>query len=351
MRPSPWRAGSGRLLDRVAAFPVPVIAALNGHALGGGAEVAVAADIRIAADDVKIGFNQVTLGIMPAWGGAERLAQLVGRSRALLAIATGDLYDAPTAQRFGLVDVVVPRVTFDDEWRALARRLAASAPGTTRAVKARRRRGGTVLPPRARSRCHRRVRAAVDGRRALGRGRSAWTRSGERDDARREVRFSRSRAGTLVRVKPDSDLATVDDDTAATQPAWRQRAVSRSLNAARSRAEQRVQRYLDAAFELIDEKGTTDFTIQEVIDRSKQSLRGFYQYFDGKDELLLALFEETVRESVDDLRNVIDAESEPLARLRAFTIRLHEWCDPTELPASAVHTTAVRSRSSRSSSL
>jgi enoyl-CoA hydratase len=125
-----------RLLDRVAAFPVPVIAALNGHALGGGAEVAVAADIRIAADDVKIGFNQVALGIMPAWGGAERLAQLVGRSRALLAIATGDVYDAPTAQRYGLVDVVVPRAMFDDEWRGLARRLAASAPGTTRAVKA-----------------------------------------------------------------------------------------------------------------------------------------------------------------------------------------------------------------------
>ena len=94
------------LLDRVAAFPLPVIAALNGHALGGGAEVAVAADIRIAADDIRIGFNQVTLGIMPAWGGAERLAQVVGRSRALLAIATGELYDA------------------------------ASAPGTTRAVKA-----------------------------------------------------------------------------------------------------------------------------------------------------------------------------------------------------------------------
>ena len=127
-------------------------------------------------------------------------------------------------------------------------------------------------------------------------------------------------------------MATVDDDTAAAQPAWRQRAVSRSLNAARSRAEQRVQRYLDAAFALIDEKGTTDFTIQEVIDRSKQSLRGFYQYFDGKDELLLALFEETVRESVDDLQSVSEAESEPLERLRAFTIRLHEWCDPTEAP-------------------
>lgn len=124
-----------RVLDRVAALPIPVIAALNGHALGGGAEVAIAADIRIAADDIKIGFNQVALGIMPAWGGAERLAQVVGRSRALLAIATGELYDAGTAQRLGLVDVVAPRATFDDEWRALAHRMAGSAPGTTRAVK------------------------------------------------------------------------------------------------------------------------------------------------------------------------------------------------------------------------
>jgi enoyl-CoA hydratase/carnithine racemase len=124
-----------QVLDRLAAFPVPVVAALNGHALGGGAEVAIAADIRIAADDVKIGFNQVTLGIMPAWGGAERLAQTIGRSRALLAIATGELYDAPTAQRLGLVDIVVPRASFDQEWRALSRRMAASAPGTTRAVK------------------------------------------------------------------------------------------------------------------------------------------------------------------------------------------------------------------------
>jgi enoyl-CoA hydratase len=124
-----------RLLDRVATFPVPVVAALNGHALGGGAEVAIAADIRIAADDVKVGFNQVSLGIMPAWGGAERLAQVIGRGRAILAIATGRLYDAPTAQQLGLVDAVVPRTSFDDEWRNLAREMAGSAPGTTRAVK------------------------------------------------------------------------------------------------------------------------------------------------------------------------------------------------------------------------
>lgn len=120
----------------------------------------------------------------------------------------------------------------------------------------------------------------------------------------------------------------VDPPREADVPAWRQRAVSRSLSAARSRAEQRVQRFLDAAFELIDQKGTTEFTIQEVVDRSRQSLRGFYQYFDGKDELILALFEETLRESLEDLREVVESESEPLARLRTFTMRLHEWCEP-----------------------
>jgi enoyl-CoA hydratase len=125
-----------RMLDRVAAFPVPVIAALNGHALGGGAEVAIAADIRLAADDIRIGFNQVTLAIMPAWGGAERLATIVGRGRALLAVATGEIYEAAAAREWGLVDLVVPRATFEADWRALAQRLAAPTPGTTRAVKA-----------------------------------------------------------------------------------------------------------------------------------------------------------------------------------------------------------------------
>jgi AcrR family transcriptional regulator len=124
----------------------------------------------------------------------------------------------------------------------------------------------------------------------------------------------------------------VDAAADASEPAWRERAVSRSLNAARSRAEQRTQRFLDAGFALIDERGTTEFTIQEVVDRSKQSLRGFYEYFDGKDELVLALFEETVREAHDDIRKALVDESDPLARLRTFTIRLHEWCDPVEKP-------------------
>jgi AcrR family transcriptional regulator len=127
-----------------------------------------------------------------------------------------------------------------------------------------------------------------------------------------------------------ADAHSVDDETDG--PDWRERAVARSLDAARSRAEERVQRFLDAAFELIDEKGSTEFTIQEVVERSKQSLRGFYEYFDGKDDIVLALFEETVREAIAEIRAAVDAESEPLARLRAFAITLHEWCDPTESP-------------------
>jgi AcrR family transcriptional regulator len=140
------------------------------------------------------------------------------------------------------------------------------------------------------------------------------------------------RDGTVEGADVDSDRVEAGTAPELNEPGWRQRAVSRSLHAARSRAEQRVQRFLDAAFDLIDEKGTTDFTIQEVIDRSKQSLRGFYQYFDGKDELLLALFEDSVLESAADLHAVVEAETDQLARLRAFAIRLHEWCEPADTP-------------------
>ena len=122
------------ICDRIAAFDAPVIAAVNGHALGGGAEVAVAADIRIAADDIKIGFNQVSLAIMPAWGGAERLGKLVGHSQALLLAGTGTMLDAPAAERIGLINRVVPRESFDAEWRALARSLANPSAGEIKRV-------------------------------------------------------------------------------------------------------------------------------------------------------------------------------------------------------------------------
>jgi enoyl-CoA hydratase/carnithine racemase len=111
------------ICDQLAAFPAPVIAALNGHAFGGGAEVAVAADIRVAADDIRIGFNQVDLEIMPAWGGAERLAALVGKGRALLLAGSGRTLNAVDAERIGLVDLVLPRSSFDEGWRSVARSL------------------------------------------------------------------------------------------------------------------------------------------------------------------------------------------------------------------------------------
>jgi len=127
-----WRMRS--ICDRIAGFPTPTIAALNGHALGGGAEVAVAADIRLAADDIKIGFNQVALEIMPAWGGAERLVELVGFSKALLLAGTGMILTAEDAQRSGLVDHVVPRASFDEKWRTIAQSLARRPAGEIKRV-------------------------------------------------------------------------------------------------------------------------------------------------------------------------------------------------------------------------
>ncbi|WP_216908821.1 enoyl-CoA hydratase/isomerase family protein [Nocardia noduli] len=127
-----WRMRG--ICDRLAAFPGPVIAALNGHALGGGAEVSVAADIRIAAHDIKIGFNQVSLAIMPAWGGAERLARLVGPGRAIMLAGSGEILDAASAERLGLIDRVLPRQEFDKGWRALAKSLATVPAGEVKRV-------------------------------------------------------------------------------------------------------------------------------------------------------------------------------------------------------------------------
>jgi AcrR family transcriptional regulator len=112
-----------------------------------------------------------------------------------------------------------------------------------------------------------------------------------------------------------------------------------------------VQRLLDAAFELIDERGSSDFTVQEIVDRSQQSQRSFYEYFDGKDELVLALFEETVNEAMRDVRASVDAETDPLARLRAFAVTLFRWCDPGEASARGDGTHRRRALSAFSTSL
>ena len=110
-------------------------------------------------------------------------------------------------------------------------------------------------------------------------------------------------------------------------PSRRELAVARSLDSARTRAENRVQQFLDAAVELMDEDPNRDFTVQEVVDRSGQSLRSFYQYFDGKYELLLALFEESVRATVVSLRDTLPT-GDAGERLHAFVIQYHAMCRP-----------------------
>src|ERR1700744_1473375 len=99
------------------------------------------------------------------------------------------------------------------------------------------------------------------------------------------------------------------------EPTWRQRAVDRSTRAPKLRAEQRVQRFLDAAQAVITDKGSTDFTVQEVVERSSQSLRSFYQHFDGKHELLLALFEDALRRTTVQIAAAAGAKIDPVDAL------------------------------------
>jgi enoyl-CoA hydratase len=112
-------------LDRIPGLPMPVVAIVNGHAIGGGAEVAVACDYRLAADDVRIGFTQATLGLMPAWGGIERLVQAIGRGRALHLLTTGRTIDAAEAWRIGLFEETAPRAELEQRVATLAEELSA----------------------------------------------------------------------------------------------------------------------------------------------------------------------------------------------------------------------------------
>jgi AcrR family transcriptional regulator len=112
------------------------------------------------------------------------------------------------------------------------------------------------------------------------------------------------------------------------EPTWKQRAVERSTRAAKLRAEQRVQRFLDAAQVIITEKGTTDFTVQEVVDRSRQSLRSFYQHFDGKHELLLALFEDALRRATHQIAAAASGHDDPVEALKTAVQLLFELSRP-----------------------
>jgi len=106
----------------------PVIAAINGYALGGGCELAMACTLRIAADTAKIGQPEINLGIIPGYAGTQRLARLVGKGKAMELILTGAQITAAEAERIGLVNRVVPAASLMSEVRLLAASLANNAP-------------------------------------------------------------------------------------------------------------------------------------------------------------------------------------------------------------------------------
>ncbi len=131
-RESRKRVDFRQAMDRC---PQPIIAAIRGYALGGGLELALACDIRIAGEDAQLGLTEVNLAIIPGGGGTQRLPRLIGRGRALEMILTGARIDAREAWRIGLVERVVPAADVLASARELARTLAEKAPVALRYAK------------------------------------------------------------------------------------------------------------------------------------------------------------------------------------------------------------------------
>ncbi len=121
------RAGK-TLLNMIESLGKPVIAAVNGYALGGGLEIAMACTFRLAAEEARLGQPEVKWGIMPGWGGTQRLPRLVGAGRALEMILTGAFVDAQEACRIGLVNEVVPRRELLARTEKILAQIAANAP-------------------------------------------------------------------------------------------------------------------------------------------------------------------------------------------------------------------------------
>ncbi len=119
----------------IAAIDRPTIAAIHGYAVGGGLELALACDLRIASEDAKLGLLEVRRGIIPGAGGTQRLARVVGRAHALRLALTGEPIDAQEAYRIGLVNEVVPRADLLPAAVALARKITLGAPLAVRFVK------------------------------------------------------------------------------------------------------------------------------------------------------------------------------------------------------------------------
>lgn len=124
------------LCNFIETLPKPVIAAINGYALGGGIELAMACDIRIASENAQIGQPEINVGLIPGWGGTQRLPRYVGKGKAKEIIFTGNRIDAKTAERLGLMNAVVPQDQLMSKARKLASELVGKPPVAIKLSKA-----------------------------------------------------------------------------------------------------------------------------------------------------------------------------------------------------------------------
>lgn len=124
-----------RIFDAIAGCPLPTIAMINGFCLGGGMEVALACDVRIASDNAKFGQPEIKLGIIPGGGGTQRLTRLVGEGKSMELILTGDILDAGLAHDLGVVNHVVPQDELKEFTVGLAGRMADKSPLALRLAK------------------------------------------------------------------------------------------------------------------------------------------------------------------------------------------------------------------------
>ncbi|MDP6669051.1 MAG: enoyl-CoA hydratase-related protein [Candidatus Krumholzibacteria bacterium] len=123
------------LFDRIELLPFPVIALVNGFALGGGCELALACDLRIASENAVFGLPEVKLGVIPGYGGTQRLSRLLGSGRALEMIFTGRMVPAPEALSMGLVNRVVPADSLEKAGKEMAEQILANSPRAIAAAK------------------------------------------------------------------------------------------------------------------------------------------------------------------------------------------------------------------------
>lgn len=126
--------GQNTLFDKIENCSTPVIAAINGFALGGGLELAMASHFRIASDNAKLGLPEVSLGVIPGYGGTQRLPQLIGKGRAMEMIMTASMIDAVTAHTYGLVNHVVTPTQLMDTCLKIANKIVHNSPAAIAAA-------------------------------------------------------------------------------------------------------------------------------------------------------------------------------------------------------------------------